>query len=271
MSGYLQRMAGTARAQARVHPFVGGMYRERSQSVAPVVEEVERRINPTPDGETVTAPGVSGNPTSQKRDAHPNQQAGRGPRDVGRPVIGPAESEGERFEPLLPEVVGEGAGLVRPRQEREAFGDGVAEEATAAHPFAMRLRKAGPLSAQGEAEEWKFEPVVGETRDEGSNGAPAVLRPAGRDGAVKDGAAGLLSPVHGDKAATNGAPVLRRLAQPTSQKRDLEHAQGDGIQIHIGRIEVIAMPPAAPRPVAVPARKTQTLDEYLRQGNGRTG
>jgi hypothetical protein len=46
---------------------------------------------------------------------------------------------------------------------------------------------------------------------------------------------------------------------------------GDEIQIHIGRIEVTAMPPAAPRPVAAPVRKTQTLDEYLRRGNGRAG
>ncbi len=292
MSGYLQRMAGVARAQARVHPFVEGMYGERSQSVAPVAEiagqvpavseqrpaiggRVGQRgaANPTHAGETGTAraPGVSGDPTSQKGDAHPNQQAGRGPLDAGHPVMGPAESEGERFEALLPEVAGKGAGFVRPRQEGEAFGDGVAEGAKASHPLAMRLRKDGPPSAQGEAEGWKFEPVVGETRYEGSHGAPAALRPAGRDGAVKDGAAGLLPPAHGDKAASNGAAVLRRLAQPTSQKRDVGHPQGDEIQIHIGRIEVIAMPPAAPRPAAVPARKTQTLDEYLRQRNGRTG
>lgn len=290
-------MARVARAQARVHPFVEGMYGERSQSVAPVAEIVGQVpavseqgsaigglvgqrgvVNPTHDGETGTAraPGVSGDPTSQKGDAHPNQQAGPGPRDAGHPVMGPAESEGERFEALLPEVVGRGARFVRPKQEGEDFGDGVAEGAKASHPFAMRLRKDGPPSAQGEAEGWKFEPVVGETRDDGNHGAPAVLRPAGRDGAVKDGsvkdgAAGLLPPAHGDKDATNGAAVLRRLAQPTSQKRDVGHPQGDEIQIHIGRIEVIAMPPAAPRPVAAPARKTQTLDEYLRQRNGRTG
>jgi hypothetical protein len=273
-------MAGTARAQARVHPFVGGMYGERSQSLAPAVEEVGRRVvgqwgvaNPTPDGETVMAraPGMSGNPTSQKRDAHPNQQADRELRNVGPPVVGPPETEGERFEALLPEVVGEGTGFVRPKQEGEALGDGVAEKATATHPLATRLRKNGPPSAQGEAVEWKFEPVVGEARGEGSNEASAVLHPAGRDGAVKDGAAGFLPPVHGDKGTTNGAPMLRRLAQPTSQKRDVGNPQGDEIQIHIGRIEVIAMPPAAPRPAAGPARKTQTLDEYLRQRNGRTG
>jgi hypothetical protein len=60
----------------------------------------------------------------------------------------------------------------------------------------------------------------------------------------------------------------RRLAQ---QQRAREERQSDEIQIHIGRIEVIAMPPAAPRPMPVPARKSQTLDEYLRRGSGRAG
>ena len=304
MSGYLQRMAGTAkvaRAQARVHPFVEGMYGERSQSVAPLMEEVERRVmgqvpgvseqrsaidglvgqrgvmDLTHDDEAVmgTMPGVSGNPTSQKQDAHPNQQAGRRPRDAGHGVMGPAESEGERFEALLPKVAGEDAGFVLPKQEGEVFGEGVAEGSKAAQ-LAMRLRNDVPPSAQGGVEEWKFEPVMRDTRTEGSNTAPAILRPAGRAGALKnatakDEAAGLLPPAHFDKAATSGAPVLRRLAQPPSQKRDVGQPQGDEIQIHIGRIEVIAMPPAAPRPVAAPARKTQTLDEYLRQKNGRTG
>jgi hypothetical protein len=59
----------------------------------------------------------------------------------------------------------------------------------------------------------------------------------------------------------------RRLAQQQARAE----RQGDEIQIHIGRIEVIATPPAAPRPMPVPARKSQTLDEYLRRGSGRAG
>jgi hypothetical protein len=230
-------------------------------------------LNPTHDGEIVTGrtPGMSGNPTSQKRDAHPNQQPSR---DVGHSVTGPAESKDERFEALLPELAGEDTGFVRPKQEGEAPGDGVADGENTSH-LAMR-RKDGLASAQGEAEEWKYEPMVGVTRDDGSNRTPGVLRPAGRDGgmmdgAVKDGATGLLPPAHFDKAASNGAPVLRRLIQPPPPKRGVGPPEGDEIQIHIGRIEVIAMPPAAPRPVAAPARKTQTLDEYLRPKNGRTG
>jgi hypothetical protein len=43
----------------------------------------------------------------------------------------------------------------------------------------------------------------------------------------------------------------------------------DEIQIHIGRIEVTAVPQTAPRPAVVPASKSINLDEYLKRGRGR--
>jgi hypothetical protein len=46
--------------------------------------------------------------------------------------------------------------------------------------------------------------------------------------------------------------------------------QAEEIQIHIGRIEVIAVPPPATRSAAAPARKGQSLDEYLSRSNGRS-
>jgi len=46
---------------------------------------------------------------------------------------------------------------------------------------------------------------------------------------------------------------------------------GDDIQIHIGRIEVIAIPPPAPRPAAGTPHRRMSLDEYLNRRNGRTG
>jgi hypothetical protein len=42
----------------------------------------------------------------------------------------------------------------------------------------------------------------------------------------------------------------------------------DEIEINIGRIEVTAIPPAAPRSTP-PARKSLNLDEYLQRRNGR--
>ena len=48
-------------------------------------------------------------------------------------------------------------------------------------------------------------------------------------------------------------------------------AQPEEIQIHIGRIEVLAVPQAASRPAAAPVRKGLNLDEYLSRRNGRRG
>jgi hypothetical protein len=42
--------------------------------------------------------------------------------------------------------------------------------------------------------------------------------------------------------------------------------QSDDIQIHIGRIEVVAVPQAPPRPPIAPTRKGISLDEYLSRG-----
>lgn len=142
--------------------------------------------------------------------------------------------------------------------------------------------------------EWIFEPLMA-----GSQARRSLVQPPRDDEAVVIGAVA--------KEAPSGQRASGEFGGPTSQKRDpsagpgqvvghLQSAsgsrsaaemaagrrlaqqqqaraerQGDEIQIHIGRIEVTAMPPAAPRPMPVPARKTQTLDEYLRRGSGRAG
>jgi hypothetical protein len=57
------------------------------------------------------------------------------------------------------------------------------------------------------------------------------------------------------------ADLPRRVAQPERET--------DEIQIHIGKIEVAAVPPAPARPAAQPLRKSLRLDEYLRRGRER--
>jgi hypothetical protein len=52
-----------------------------------------------------------------------------------------------------------------------------------------------------------------------------------------------------------------RVAQPGREP--------DEIEIHIGRIEVTAVPQVAVRPAAQPARKSLNLDEYLKRRNRR--
>lgn len=53
-----------------------------------------------------------------------------------------------------------------------------------------------------------------------------------------------------------------RHSQPTQR-------EPDEIHIHIGRIEVAATTPQAPRPAAAAARRSLNLDDYLKHSNGR--
>jgi hypothetical protein len=70
-------------------------------------------------------------------------------------------------------------------------------------------------------------------------------------------------------------PPLLRLApmrpEPSVAQRQTARREPDEIHIHIGRIEVAAIAAPAPRPTSAPPRKTLSLDEYLRRGNGIDG
>jgi hypothetical protein len=63
------------------------------------------------------------------------------------------------------------------------------------------------------------------------------------------------------RARTESRESMRRAGQATREPAE--------ITINIGRIEVTAVPQPAVRPAAVPARRSVSLDEYLKRGNGR--
>jgi hypothetical protein len=71
------------------------------------------------------------------------------------------------------------------------------------------------------------------------------------------------------RAAANDA-LTRRNAADAMAARMRAPIQPEDIQIHIGRIEVIAVPPPAPRPAPTSQRRGQSLDEYLSRSNGRS-
>jgi hypothetical protein len=60
-----------------------------------------------------------------------------------------------------------------------------------------------------------------------------------------------------------------RTAPEAPQRRP--PGEPDEIHIHIGRIEVAAVAPPTPRPASAQVRKSLSLEEYLRRGNGRQG
>lgn len=63
----------------------------------------------------------------------------------------------------------------------------------------------------------------------------------------------------------NGSNFSAPRYEPLKQ-RSVPEKESDEIQIHIGRIEVTAVPPPVVRPQSKPAPKTPSLDEYLKRG-----
>jgi hypothetical protein len=65
------------------------------------------------------------------------------------------------------------------------------------------------------------------------------------------------------------APLAGRRPPPREPRAPQAERQPDEIQIHIGRIEVTAVPPPPPR-VPRPPDRSLSLDDYLRRRSGRT-
>jgi len=76
-------------------------------------------------------------------------------------------------------------------------------------------------------------------------------------------------PVHSPASEASG--LRKKQENGGSFKRTVRSArEPDEIQIHIGRIEVTAVQPAAPTPGASkPRRSARSLDEYLRRRDGK--
>jgi len=60
-------------------------------------------------------------------------------------------------------------------------------------------------------------------------------------------------------------PVARRREPAGSHAQPKKERESEEIRIHIGRIEVTAVPAAVQPPARTPARKSLNLDEYLKR------
>ena len=262
---------------------VGESVSQRGQTTRGTPEIVPPAIrDATVDKHQAPGRGDLGEPTLETRDERhmPGKQPGEAERR-------------ERYEPLMPQRRGESvanssmAAFVEPVTPT-VTGSAIREAAAMDGESGQQRRDRRSEDEEAQTE-WKFEPLIaaseakkslvqsprdgqavaketpGGQRVSGEFGEPASRE---RDPSAGPGQVGMhLQPASGSRSAAEIA-AGRRLAR-LQQARAEQH--GDEIQIHIGRIEVTAMPPAAPRPMPVPARKTQTLDEYLRRGTGRAG
>jgi hypothetical protein len=231
MKGYLQRMvAGVARKESAVHPLVGGIFLKDQQQ------------GMTEESAFVSAPQE---PRRIQADALRREEARHmeaSEREVARPVQpmvdrsieGGVQREKGQGPPmrLQPDHVETAAAA-----EEHRGDDTVAPERDASLPLRLHT-----LLVR--------EDVDGEMDGEGDEQFAEASRRA-------------------DAAADR---VVRQAVDRVAAQRDVRQemqSASEDIQIHIGRIEVIAVPPAVQRPGTMAARKAESLEEYLRRHDRR--
>ncbi len=248
MSGYLQRMAASAaRPQRRVHPLVGDMF---SRPAERPVEEVGSAIARSDVHAHTVRP-----PVSERLPIVHVEFPGETHSDI---------ENGVRFsKPMLP-ARQEPSGLVRAENQL-----GEAEMVESAG-----VRGETPVVSSAEVAPRQPRMLLPDvirrlTEPEApQSGVPQThLRSRTEPGSSAEKDTVLPSIVEQLTTHPQG-PSRRQSEPPLSAQRP--HLPSGDIQIHIGRIEVIATPPPAPRAAPGPVRRGPTLAEYLERRDRRS-
>ena len=240
MNGYLQRLAAGAIRPARsIHPVVGTLYAPMSHQQSmefPEEVHVETSLPQTPAG-----PETSPFESPLVKSFEP--QLRRRHSDAGL-QIAPRRS-GSKENPSLAGIGGatvEESALLHGSGQSAATSAGPSEVTEDIHESS-----AEPASLSSE-----YHPLVRTSPVSSSPNSPALSEPHN------------LREIRASASPQNNRGAgSTRPAQPQHEP--------DEIQIHIGRIEVTAVQPAAtPRPAPKERNKSVSLDEYLSRRNGRS-
>lgn len=234
MKSFLRHLAaGVIRPQTSVHPFPESIYSgEQSHRSA-------GRVAPIVSASSMEHEAVSTVPT-----AIPFHRA-------SQPVASsPLESQAETaarapFQPLLPQYL--------------------RESAQATSPFAHL-----PQQSDGDTPSPSSSPKLRIAHDEGHDGSERVVVGQASQSERAVAKQFPLIPVPSQNQVLAAQLKAARAAQ-TPPRAYAEAPHSDDIQIHIGRVEVVAVQQAEPRRTPAPARKGLSLDEYLSRRNGRNG
>jgi hypothetical protein len=286
MSGYLQRLAVSARnAAGAIHPVLGSVF---STPKYRGMSEEEEADFPGIHFESQVTPKSAAAQVSEGPKAAQPEEAGQGPlphATLGRdspierdaPTLLPAK-------PTFPSV----------RKDDEAQLDAMAEHRQGHDREAAPGKVRKPLMP-GEPSDTPGLPdsIAGnkEVRDDSRRMAQSVAqaqevsivtplpRRQERDQeAPKDVYRPLMAELvrAGSPSVLPDAPNLTASSAGKKEERDVARPparptrEADEIHIHIGRIEVTAVPPAPARPAAKPAPRSESLDDYLKRRDGRT-
>jgi len=229
MSGYLQRLAGNAMTPAR------SIHPSVGSIFSPPKDEMPAPLMEFEEIETVRnrAESVAQLPPAAPRAAHTSGPPESAPLQA-EPSRQEGESRSEAFQPIFP----------LPRWTT---------------PVVSTHRQAVPAPNElGRLPSLESAQQAGSPVGDGDSYTP-LLPPATQ---TPNAEAELLP-----QTILSAAPKKDAVAVP--RRAAASQSEPDEIQIHIGRIEVTAVPQTAPRPAAVPASKSINLDEYLKRGRGR--
>ena len=179
------------------------------------------------------------NPVARAKAPSKESGASIAERPASNPIAPIEPSRGQPVEPEFKPLVDSAAMPVQPHIFEERFHEAQAPAAAHTTVETVRIppvvRLAPPVEVQ---------PSLASAAREGVR-PPAPFHPA---------------------IPPRSAPARERRSSPTRPGIETP----DEIQIHIGRIEVTAVPPPPPRPAAPPLRKSLDLGEYLKRGRGRS-
>jgi hypothetical protein len=271
MTGYLQRMADSALRPGRaIRPMLGSLFGPADSAAASETPALEENVLSS----TVDRPA----PMRPSADAAPSAPMVRSAPST--PVrSAPSASDDRAAAPYVPLVAR--APETASEIEQPAMAQHTSNPLpTAQHtlnPSSTAQRTSNPLPTPPSAASDNDEPGGRPMRLAAEAAPPPRQAPSAADTVET------LRPAHpvsaiarlprpADVRAKPRAAVAFSPAQPRGRFHDAQavSAQGDDIQIHIGRIEVTAVRPA---PASQPAGKTRraapSLDEYLRRRDGR--
>jgi hypothetical protein len=239
MSGFLQRIASSAvRPKLTAHPFVESIYpAARRQASAEPRERYETFAAPVEQAAERSSRSelfMEESRRTNKALAQPEGMYTQQPETA---------TEREIFQPLLPQQEVE-ANVASKRSRHN--GEEVTTVSSSASSVSQQELANSPTALE-------YVPLVADRLARTGISDPREIHPLPSSG--------------------EGGPVSARARQSAQVQPGARSTlpQGEDIQIHIGRIEVVAVPQAAPRPAAAPARKGMSLDEYLSRRNGRAG
>lgn len=241
MKRFLQKLASSVlRPQPSLHPFVESIFPAPlhvSSEPSTQAQEVSVATSLREQSASQPAPHLKSWPFTPARSSEPEVQlrSSVGRSSAGEQIITDHE---QSFRPLLPVREAEGSdatGVISPANQRIDATSSVTSDARTDHtPDKERVTRNSRITTMH----------LDESR--------AAKQPSPHSQFDALSLTALRKPV----------PAAARFAPRTQQETD-------DIQINIGRIEVIAAPPLAPRSAPAPARKGISLDEYLSRRDGR--